>query len=159
MSGPKKGLRTLPETEDLARELFKALDDDQRALAYRKEKFPEPQQATPAPKLGKPVGLPAAKMTPKQRDLLMKLVTSYANRMPPEVADAELTEIRKAGVENIHFAYNGGTDPGKPYTYRVHGPTFVIEFLNTQNDSAGNPANHIHSAWRRIQGDFGLSAK
>jgi hypothetical protein len=38
----------------------------------------------------------------------------------------------------------------------VQSPTFVIEFLNEQADSAGNVANHIHSAWRHIKGDFGL---
>jgi hypothetical protein len=32
----------------------------------------------------------------------------------------------------------------------------VIEYLNEQRDSAGNPANHIHSAWRNIKGDFGV---
>jgi hypothetical protein len=41
----------------------------------------------------------------------------------------------------------------------VQGPTFVIEFLNEQRDSAGNPANHIHSAWRNVKGDFGLAAR
>jgi len=25
-----------------------------------------------------------------------------------------------------------------------------------QGDSAGNPANHIHSGWRRLPADFGL---
>jgi hypothetical protein len=40
----------------------------------------------------------------------------------------------------------------------VHGPTFVVEFLNVQADSAGNPANHIHSAWRRLPADFGVKA-
>jgi len=34
----------------------------------------------------------------------------------------------------------------------------VIEFLNVQADSAKNPANHIHSAWRTLGGDFGLVA-
>ena len=34
------------------------------------------------------------------------------------------------------------------------GPTFVVEFLNMQADSANNPANHIHSVWRKIKGDF-----
>jgi hypothetical protein len=79
--------------------------------------------------------------------------------MPPEIAEAELKQVREAGPEKIHFAYTGGTEPGQPYTYRVQGPTFVIEFLNVQADSAGNPGNHIHSAWRQIQGDFGLKSK
>jgi len=39
----------------------------------------------------------------------------------------------------------------------VQGPTFLIEFINTQPDAQGNPANHIHSIWRNMAGDFGLS--
>jgi hypothetical protein len=35
----------------------------------------------------------------------------------------------------------------------------VIELVNTQADSAGNPANHIHSVWRDMAGDFALSIK
>ncbi len=31
------------------------------------------------------------------------------------------------------------------------GPTFLIEFNNTQNG-----ANHIHSVWRNMLGDFGI---
>jgi Protein of unknown function (DUF3500) len=98
----------------------------------------------------------AAKMDEKQRDLLMKLVRSYAHRLPQEVAGVELKQVENAGVDKIHFAYSGGTEPGQGHTYRVQGPTFVIEFLNMQADSAGNPANHIHSCWRRIEGDFGI---
>jgi len=32
----------------------------------------------------------------------------------------------------------------------VQGPTFLIEYDNTQSD-----ANHIHSVWRDFDGDFG----
>ncbi len=158
-SGPKKGYQTLPETETLARKLFKSLDEDQQKVAYRDKPFPEPKQAMVAPSVGAPVGLAASKMKDDQRALLVKLVESYAHRMPPEVAAAELKQVRQAGVEKIHFAYTGATEPSKGHTYRVQGPTFVIEFLNVQADSAGNPANHIHSAWRRIEGDFGITKK
>src|SRR5476649_1928817 len=30
--------------------------------------------------------------------------------------------------------------------------TTLFRSLNIQNDSGGNPNNHIHSCWRRIQG-------
>ena len=81
----------------------------------------------------------------------------FADRMPDEVAQFEMDRVEKAGTDQIHFAFAQETEKrGKPYTYRVQGPTFVIEFLNVQPDSAGNPANHIHSAWRNLQGDFGL---
>ena len=75
--------------------------------------------------------------------------------MPEDIAAAEMADVERGGLDNIYFAYAGGTDSGKPHTYRIQGPTFVIEFLNVQADSARNPANHIHSAWRSLKNDFG----
>jgi hypothetical protein len=159
-AGPRKGLRTLPEAEDHARSLFASLDDDQRKVAFQAKQFPEIEEAKPAAHVGDPVGLPAARMTEKQRTMLRELVEGYAARMPSEVAAAELARLKEAGPEKIHFAFAREDDkPGSPYTYRVQGPTFVIEFLNVQADSANNPANHIHSAWRDLPGDFGLAAR
>jgi hypothetical protein len=156
-AGPRQGLRTLPEAEDLARELFKSLDDGQKKIAYQEKNFPEIKEASADSGVGEPKGLVAAKMTPKQRDLLHQLLQAYANRMPADVAESEMAEVNKGG-QNIFFAYAGGVEPGKPYTYRIQGPTFVVEFLNVQQDSAGNPANHIHSVWRKVKGDFGVLA-
>jgi len=160
-SGPRKGHRTLAAVEDLAIELFKTLDDDQKKVAYRETGFPDPaaEQTFVKTRIGAPTGLAAAKMTQKQRGLLMKLVEAYANRMPAEIAEAELRGVRQAGVDKIQFAYTGGTEPGKGHTYRVQGPTLVIEFLNVQADSARNPANHIHSLQRNPAGDFGITTK
>lgn len=154
--GPKKGLRILAPAEDLARQLFKALDDDQKKIAYSDKSFPEPGQNTLTPKVGAPAGLAAAKMTADQKDILTKLLKSYANRWAPDVAELEMKGVMDAGIDKVHFAYNGGTELGEKRTYRVHGPTFLIEFLNEQADSAGNAANHIHSNWRRLKGDFGI---
>ncbi|HEV3260813.1 MAG TPA: DUF3500 domain-containing protein [Gemmataceae bacterium] len=157
--GKRKGLRTLPDADDLAGKLFKSLDEDQKKVASQKDLFPEIAEATAAPKVGEPKGLAADKMTQDQHQLLMDLLHSYTDRMPEDIAEAEMSEVKKAGIDKIHFAYAGGLEPGKRHTYRVQGPTFVIEFLNVQPDSANNPANHIHSAWRHIGGDFGLAAK
>ena len=38
----------------------------------------------------------------------------------------------------------------KDTTIRIQGPTFLIEYDNTQNS-----ANHAHSVWRDFEGDFG----
>jgi hypothetical protein len=157
--GERKGLVTLPEAENLAIKLFNALDDGQKKVAHRAKPFPEPQQTTVYPDVGPPTGLAAAKMSQEQKALLRQLVTAYAKRMPEEVAEVELKAIRDAGPEKIHFAFTGEAKHGAPHTYRVHGPTFVIEFLNMQSDAAGNPANHIHSCWRRLAGDFAAPPK
>jgi len=90
--------------------------------------------------------------SPELRDLC---APRDSNRMPGDVATAEWKRIKDAGVDKVHFAYCiEESKPGKPMTYRIQGPTFVVEFINTQADSARNPANHIHSGWRRLPKDF-----
>lgn len=157
-SGKFKGTVALPETIEPFFDLVKSLSADQIKSARQDKLFPEIKEAEPRPTVGDPVGLPASKLNDKQKALLWKLIEGYAQRMPPDVADYELAEIKKAGLEHVHFAYAiDEKRRGNPYTYRLQGPTFLVEFINEQNDSAGNPANHIHSAWRNIKGDFGLA--
>ena len=61
-----------------------------------------------------------------------------------------LAAVRNAGLDNIKFAWMGGAVKGEPHYYRIQGPSFLIEYDNTQ----GN-ANHVHSVWRDFKGDFG----
>lgn len=158
--GPRKGLRTLPEIEDLAKQLIGSLTAEQKKVAEQSKQLPEIKEKQPNAAVGEPIGLAAGKMTDAQKATLWKLVEAYANRLPADLAADELRRVKDAGPDKIHFAYRLEEDkPGKPYTYRVQGPTFVVEFLNVQADSAKNPANHIHSAWRRLPIDFGLTAQ
>ena len=80
----------------------------------------------------------------------MTLVENYAYRLRPELADQDLAKIAAAGFEKIRFAWAGGIEPGQGHYYRLHGPTFLVEFDNTQNN-----ANHIHTVWRDAANDFG----
>jgi hypothetical protein len=157
-AGSRKGLRTLPEAEDAARRLIDAFDDSQRKVARQPRQLAEIEEAKPAPRAADPVGLPASQMTQKQKAILRELLRGYAARMPAEAAAAEIDRLQRAGVDKVHFAYARDDEkPGQPYTYRVQGPTFLVEFLNVQSDSANNPANHIHSVWRDLPVDFGMS--
>ena len=70
--------------------------------------------------------------------------------MRAEIAEAELRAIREAGVERIYFAWAGAIDPARPHYYRLHGPTVLIEYDNSQNN-----ANHIHSVWHDPRNGFG----
>ena len=88
--------------------------------------------------------------TANQRDLLTKLVDVYVSDMTADVAAERMDRLRKAGLDKIAFAWAGELEVGKRHYYRVQGPTFLIEYDNTQND-----ANHIHSVWRDFNGDFG----
>jgi len=57
-------------------------------------------------------------------------------------------------LDQIHFAWMGDQKPeigsGHGHYYRIHGPSFLIEFDNTQNGG-----NHIHSVVRDLNNDFG----
>ena len=80
----------------------------------------------------------------------MRLLETYARNMRADLAEAELQKIREGGLERVHFAWAGPLDPTRPHYYRLHGPTVLIEYDNTQND-----ANHIHSVWHDPRNDFG----
>jgi hypothetical protein len=150
--GPKKGLRALDKEQDAGRALVMALDESQRKTAIYTETAPNDILTTtkfPIDPL-EPAGLAASAMTDKQRELLKDLVEVYTSQMTADTAAERLAEIKTAGIEKITFAWAGPVEPGERHYYRVQGPTFLIEFDNTQNNG-----NHIHSVWRDFQSDFG----
>jgi hypothetical protein len=154
-AGPKGERRVLGVTETLAFDLFKSLDAEQKKAAWREKPFDEPKAKSVNSGVGDPVGLPGAKMTDAQKGTLGKLLKAYTDRMTPDVGARELKRATEAGLDKIHFAFTGAAEAGKGHTYRVQGPAVVIEFLNMQPDGADNQANHIHSCWRHLTGDFG----
>jgi hypothetical protein len=152
VEGPKKGLRVLGDREDSARALLNALDDAQRKSATIEVVAPTDIVTRTAAKVDplSPTGLGAASMTPKQRELLMAVIETYTSSVAADIASERLADLRKAGLEKIAFAWAGETERGKKHYYRIQGPTFLIEYDNTQNDG-----NHVHSVWRDFSGDFG----
>jgi Protein of unknown function (DUF3500) len=151
-SGPKKGLRVLGEEEDLGRAFMKSLDQAQRAAALISNQSPDEIFTSNRPRAEplSPAGLTVAHLQPAQRDQLLALLKLYAARYRTEIADAAVADIMASGWEKVSFAWAGGLEPGMGHYYRIQGPTFVIEFDNTQNN-----ANHIHTVWRDFKADFG----
>ena len=150
--GPKKGLRILGAEEDTARDLLMSLDTSQREKATVDKTAPGDMltMANVDIKPLSPSGLLAEAMTAGQREQLMKLLDVYIGFMPADVAAERLARVKKTGVEKIGFVWAGPIERGQKHYYRVQGPTFLIEYDNTQNDG-----NHIHSVWRDFNGDFG----
>ena len=95
-------------------------------------------------------GIGFAKLNAAQQKALQKLIDEYFYRHRPAIADAELAKIKAAGTDQVVFAWMGGTEPGQGHYYRVQGPTFLIEYDNTQNG-----AKHPHAVIRSFEGDFG----
>ena len=150
--GEQKGLRVLALLEDSGRELVMALDEKQKQTAIINASAPNEIVTTNTLDINplSPAGLTAAAMTSAQRDQLMKVIDAYAGLMAPEIAADRLARIKAAGLDKIGFAWAGPVERGRQHYYRVQGPTFLIEFDNSQNQG-----NHVHSIWRDFQGDFG----
>ena len=150
--GPKKGLVTLDKEQNAGRALMMALDDAQKKTATFAEVAPNDILTRTEVVVNPltPPGVAASEMTAKQRELLMQLIAVYTDQMTADIAAERRAEYEKAGVDKIAFAWAGPVAPGERHYYRVQGPTFVIEFDNTQNNG-----NHVHSVWRDFDSDFG----
>jgi hypothetical protein len=150
--GPQKGTRVLAAEEDAARALLDLLDAEQRAVAIVQPVAPSDILTMVAPQVTplEPPGLKITALNKAQRDALMRVIDVYAGTMAPDIAAERMARVRKAGLDNITFAWAGSTEKGQKHYYRVQGPSFLIEYDNTQNNG-----NHIHSVWRDFNGDFG----
>jgi len=150
-SGPRKGLRILGGEEDLARQLVKSLTPDQGKSAIINTVAPRDIITANDRKARtlEPLGIAVSELTKAQQDVLMDLLKQYLFRARAEVAETDLKAIEQAGKDKMHFAWAGGLEPGEGHYYRIQGPTFLMEYDNTQNN-----ANHIHAVWRSLPSDF-----
>lgn len=151
--GRMKGTRPLAQEEDLARTLATILHEAGKAVVYTEK--PPVEILTGNERKARqldPVGLSTAEMTDKQKEGLITLISEYATRHRREIAEKDMAKI-KADFDTVRFAWAGGLKKGDAYYYRVQGKTFLIEACNIQND-----ANHIHTVWRDLEGDFGRDA-
>lgn len=110
-------------------------DDDRAALAYFR---------------AHPRGLRAGDLSPTQRAHFDDLLARFVERTRPGLVGFEMDRITAAGgVDELHFAWAGGTTLDQPHYFRIQGPVTVIEF-----DNAEDNANHVHSVWRDPSNDF-----
>ena len=155
----KAGTRVLGKEEIFAFELVNMLDTDQTKIAIVDEQAPREVRSAGAAQVppGEPIGIAWSALNEEQRKQLRKIIRLYAATMAPAIMQARMADIVEGKWNNVYFAWAGATKPGIGHYYRIQGPTFEIEFVNTQPDAAGNPASHIHCMWRDVRGDFAIS--
>ncbi|CCH55722.1 hypothetical protein BN8_05002 [Fibrisoma limi BUZ 3] len=153
---PQKGKRVLKQETDLAFALLKTLSDEQRkqavigTVAYPEIITSNKRKAS----LEKMEGLTLTDMKADQRKLFLELLQVYLNNYRITLAKQQFARLEKAGLDKLRFAWAGDLTPelgeGKGWYYRIHGPTILIEYDNTQTN-----ANHIHTVVRDLTNDFG----
>ena len=151
--GPHQGKRALPEEEDLPRALVQSLDGESRKKAIFAETAPADILTDAYRSLDRfilPRGVTYGTMSGEQREKLVGVIKHYVGRVNDEIAAQEWDKIERAGLDSVTFAWGGPVEKGQGHYYAIQGPTFIVEYDNTQNNS-----NHIHSVWRTFDGDWG----
>lgn len=150
--GSNAGMRVLADEEVLGRALYTSFDQADRKTVRIEVEAPSDIITTSSRRaeIGEPRGLRYAEMSDAQKEAVFHLLGVYAYRMRPDLAASEIARIESTGLDDVRFAWAGGAEPGEPHYYRIQGPTFLVEYDNTQNG-----ANHIHSVWRDLEADWG----
>lgn len=153
---PQKGRFILKQEAELAFNLLNALTEEQLTKAVISANCPNDIFTTNKRKalLEKREGVAFGELTKKQQKLFMNLLNVYLNNYHVTLKNQQLDKLKAAGLDQLTFAWSGdrepGFGPGKGQYYRIHGPTILIEFDNSQNQ-----ANHIHTVVRDLSNDFG----
>ncbi len=152
-AGPGRTIRVLGAEEDIARQILKLCNEEQKQACWLSKQAPDDLRGGGVlqPETTAAVGLAAGKMSVDQKKLLSELLGEYLKNMPADVARERRERLEKAGMDAIHFAWWGDGERNERHYYRVQGPSFIIEYNNTQN-----AANHVHSMWRDMAGDFAI---
>jgi hypothetical protein len=110
-------------------------DEDRTALAYFR---------------AHPRGVRVGDLSATQRGHFDALLGQFVERARPALVGFEMDRIAAAGgIDELHFAWAGGTTISEPHYFRIQGPVTLIEF-----DNAEDNANHVHSVWRDPSNDF-----
>ncbi|HEX4852258.1 MAG TPA: DUF3500 domain-containing protein [Puia sp.] len=152
--GPDKGKEILKEERVMGFELLHSLSKAQLDKTIFSGSPPHDIVTSISRKasIDHPVGLKFSDMNKEQQQQLLHLISLYVHRFTKLFADNMLKEIQESGLDNLRFAWAGRTEPGpgNPHYYRIQGPTFIIEYDNTQNNG-----NHLHTVVRDLNHDFG----
>jgi hypothetical protein len=139
--------------EDLARALVRSLDRAQAKVAIVGSVAPRDiiSAAAKRAEMLEDRGIAHASLHGSQANALSVLIEEHASSLAAPLARERVAKLRDAGMGVVKFAWMGGLEKGQGHYYRIQGPTFLIEYDNTQNQ-----ANHVHTVWRDFEGDFGL---
>ena len=152
-SGDQKGKQVLREETEAGFTLLRSFNSQQLESALSKSGSPSDiiTGASRKASIDSREGISYSAMTKDQKALFTELIHIYIHRYTKLFADKMISEMNAAGLDNLRFVWAGSQQAiGKPYYYRIQGPTIIIEYDNSQNN-----ANHIHTVVRDLKNDFG----
>ena len=77
------------------------------------------------------------------------MIGAWVNIVEPGAAGARMAGIKEK-IGETYFAWSGPTEKGSAASFRVQGPTVVIEYA-----PQGGGTEHIHTVIRNPEDDYG----
>lgn len=146
-------IRPMAGEVDAAFALVRSLSDEQRAQAVvgdrRGRIFAGPGHDGEVPEV---TGLGCASFDDPQRELLSVLIHHYIGHLPSADARARMLSLR-AEFDRMSFAWSGPVEEGSDVSYRLQGPSLLIEYAC--QDLGGDPLNHLHAMYRNPRNEYG----
>lgn len=162
--GPNIGMEVLGPEETIAMELAMSLHGDQKEMALRSEGVP--RDILHGPDRGvsvKPEGIRRDQLEPAQRELLDRLIDTHLGMMCSPMLKAERARIDLTDPDSIRFCWWGSIDQLHRHSYRIHGPTMLIELVRITGDPVPGNGNetdvsgHVHIVRRDPSRDLDVS--
>ena len=97
-------------------------------------------------------GLPCKQLTEGQRKTLLTLIGAYSGDMPKPFSEHRIRAL-SAEINQMRFSWGGPVKKGGDFSYRLQGPTLIIEYAG--QDLGGDPHNHLHSMYRDPTNEYG----
>jgi Protein of unknown function (DUF3500) len=132
---PRIGAIEYPDVIDLGMPHYRLTDKDRIATRFVRDE---------------PSGVSGAELNAEQQRHLLLIIDRFLERHPQPIAHKLQQDVRKRGLEHVHFAWAGNTQPGTSHYFRIQTERFLIEFAN-----AIASGDHIHSVLRDFDNDLG----
>lgn len=148
-----KSVNLLDSESKLAGKLIRSLTTEQMKLAVLGEKYigmaygPTARDIQP-----KPEGIPGEDLSAEQRQLLIDLIEERIGILKAAQAETVMEKV-KQNISKTYFSWFGPTEAGSSATFRIQGPTVLIEYC--PQSLGGDPSNHNHAMYRDPTNDYG----
>ncbi|HWG28606.1 DUF3500 domain-containing protein [Actinospica sp.] len=171
--GTHKGLRLFDEQRAAGLDLRRSLRPEQarQAVLYESIRVEDLPAELAGPADGRHLGgaaqdnrvipyagLPARELAAGQQESLLRLVKTYARRLPDGPAAAFMEGVERH-LADTHVAWIGGSGEEDAFYYRVHSPVVLIEYDCHQGvflDNQEPEPFHVHTIVRTPNGgDYG----
>lgn len=99
-----------------------------------------------------PRGVAVSSFDQGQRDLLLSLISEWVHLLPPAQAERRMQRLSEE-LDEMKLAWRGSKTAGSDVSYRIQGPTLIIEYAC--QDLGGNPLDHLHTMYRDPTNEYG----